>query len=90
MSELAQKHAERRAIRARFAGVFDEAVALFYEVDPVGINFGVNPEEYVPEVCTALPRMETAGSLDDVVRILSEEFERWFSASGTGLARKFT
>ena len=78
LSELEQRRANRPAVRARYKSLFVKVVDLFYEVDPVGINFGVNPEEYQAEVYTVLPRLEAARSLDDVVQVLDEEFLEWF------------
>jgi hypothetical protein len=82
-AETQRRHAERAVVRARYRGIFNEARDLFDEVDPVGISFGDNSGEYDLEVGTILPRLETATSLDDAVRIVEEEFERWFDSSYT-------
>jgi len=34
--------------------------------------------EYEPEVSTILPRLREATGPDDVLRIVNEEFEKWF------------
>jgi hypothetical protein len=68
----------RRLVKTEYAGLYAAATHLFFKVDPIGINFASNSDEYEPEVGTVLPRLESAESVDDVGRILREEFRRWF------------
>ena len=58
--------------------LYGEVLALLFRHDPIGLNFGVNADEYDPEVRTILPRLHEATSVDDVCRIVHEEFVRWF------------
>ena len=44
----------------------------------MGINLETNTDEYDPEIDTILPRLRTAKSSEDVVKITIEEFEKWF------------
>jgi hypothetical protein len=53
---------------------------LFIE-DPAGINFETNTDEYEPEVGTILPRLHDCRSLDDVNRVVREEFLKWFGGT---------
>jgi hypothetical protein len=69
---------QRRQVKDEYARLYAAATHLFFTVDPMGINFESNSDEYEPEVGTVLPRLESAESVDDVVRILREEFHRWF------------
>jgi hypothetical protein len=75
---------ERERVKAQYGGLFVAAADLFFRVDPAGINFAFNTDEYEPEVGTVLPRLESAGSVGDVVRILREEFSNWFGDSFDG------
>ena len=79
-SEMAASRVQgrRRDARVRYKLLFDQAVALFFRIDPVGINFDVNTDEYEPEVATVLPRLLAADSEKAVRTILSEEFNHWF------------
>ncbi len=72
---------ERRQIRARYGELFDSVVALLFRHDPVGINFEHNTDEYESEAGTILPRLHTCKSVDDVRRVVYEEFVRWFALS---------
>ena len=81
---IADKRDQRERVKAQYAGLFPAATALFFRVDPAGINFETNTDEYEPEVGTVLPRLESAGSVGDVARILREEFSSWFGDSFDG------
>jgi hypothetical protein len=69
---------EREALRQRFGTAYDRLLALLFEEDPEGINFGHNSDEYDPEVGTILPRLGDCESTDDVQTVVWEEFRRWF------------
>ncbi|MDH3592492.1 MAG: hypothetical protein OER88_11465, partial [Planctomycetota bacterium] len=59
LSEREQIEAERRQLRAEFGSLFDEVSGILFELDPIGINFKTNTDEYEPEVGTILPRLQT-------------------------------
>lgn len=69
---------ERRRLKREYTGLFEELTAYLYEQDPMGLNFGINPDEYECEVGTILPRIFEAESPAEVDLIVREEFERWF------------
>lgn len=73
-----QASVERQRLKRDYAGMFDDLAAYLYEYDPMGLNYGINPDEYEPEVGTILPRVLDAQSAADVVVVVREEFERWF------------
>jgi hypothetical protein len=58
---------------------FHELSAIIYRVDPIGLNFEENPDEYDPEARTILPRLTRCGSIEDVDRVVREELGKWFS-----------
>ncbi len=75
---------ERRLLRLQYGALFDEVSTLLFRHDPVGINFETNSDEYEPEVGTILPRLHSCSTVDDVRRVVHEEFVRWFDADTAG------
>ena len=69
---------ERRQLKIIYGELFDTTTALLFRLDPIGINYKTNTDEYEPEVGTILPRLKSCQSRDDVCRIVHEEFVRWF------------
>ena len=63
--------------------------ALLYTRDPIGIAFGDNPDEYSPEAGTIAPRLTEARSVEDIVRVVHEEFVRWFDEETAGPASQY-
>lgn len=68
---------DKKALRRKYAGLYEEVEAILFRYDPAGINLEENRDEYDPEVSTILPRAWRAASHDEVQRIMREEFERW-------------
>jgi hypothetical protein len=75
---VVEASAIRDGMKARYLGLFDDAAALFFHVDPAGINFEVNIDEYEGVVGTVLPGLEDCASEVDARRRLYREFDRWF------------
>jgi hypothetical protein len=75
---------ERRRLKAEYGKLFDSIAALLYRHDPIGLNFQDNPDEYEPEARTILPRLRSCGSPNDVLRVVHQEFVRWFEADNAG------
>lgn len=69
---------ERAILKEQYGELFSKVAALIFQLDPMGINYETNTDEYDPEVATILPRLETANSVHDVELIVHEEFGRWF------------
>ena len=74
--------ARRRALKKRFATLYDEVLAIITSHDPIGI--ADIPDEYEPEVDTILPRLEQAHSESELRRIIHAEFVQWFGAKVAG------
>jgi hypothetical protein len=70
---------ERAELRRAYGALFDEVTAILFRHDPIGINFETNADEYEPEVGTILPRLRECRDIDDLRRVIREEFGRWFS-----------
>ncbi|MGI9584438.1 MAG: hypothetical protein ACR2N7_02495 [Acidimicrobiia bacterium] len=53
--------------------------AVLYELDPIGINFGDNTDEYDPEARTIVARLGDAQPTEsDLVKLVHKEFRHWF------------
>ena len=85
-----ERYAERRAaLRQRFGSLYDFVLDLLFEVDPAGINFETNTDEYEPEVDTILPRLRDDQTVEELQRIVHEEFMRSFGVETAGSAEKY-
>ena len=89
MDEQDRIKAERARLRKEFGELFDEASSILFELDPVGINFETNTDEYEPEVGTILPRLRSCFSEVEALRIIHEEFVRWFDEVTAGLESNY-
>ncbi len=81
---------KRRRLRNEYAELFDSTAALLFRHDPAGINFGGNTDEYESEAGTILPRLRGCRSVEDVRRVVHEEFVRWFEADIAGPEERYT
>ena len=77
-SEQKKLSEERERLKSEYQELFSEVEEILLKHDPMDINFGDNTDEYDPEVGTILPRLKEANSVDDVARIIHEEFCKWF------------
>jgi hypothetical protein len=75
---------ERRQLKAEYGQLFDSIAALLFRHDPIGINFDENTDEYETETGTILPRLRECHSERDVLRVVHQEFVRWFDAGTAG------
>jgi hypothetical protein len=67
-----------------YGELFDKVAALLFRLDPIGINFDDNDDEYEPEAGTILPRLKACKSPDDALGVVHEEFVRWFGVGTAG------
>jgi len=74
----------RSELKVRYAALFASFAEILFRLDPAGINFEINSDEYEPEAGTILPRVIDATSVEEIVPVLREEFSRWF---GVGIQR---
>jgi hypothetical protein len=74
----------RNAVKRKYKTLFDDASALLFRLDPIGINFEDNTDEYDPEVGTILPRLSRCHSPLETRRVVFEEFCRWFGPETGG------
>jgi hypothetical protein len=80
---------QRRRLRTEYGELFDSTAAILFRHDPARINFEVNQGEYEPEAGTILPRLRNCQSRDEVLRVVHEEFVRWFGAATAGPSESY-
>ena len=80
---------ERRQLKIEYGELFDSITVLLFRHDPIGINFEDSANEYAPETGTILPRLRTCESSTDVLRLVHEEFCRWFGSETAGSAGRY-
>jgi hypothetical protein len=88
-TERERIRANRRAIRREYGDLYDRVLQILFEIDPIGINFSHNTDEYEPEVDTILPRLRSCTSARDVQQVVHEEFCRWFDADLAGAPDRY-
>jgi hypothetical protein len=76
-------------LAARYERLVGDLEALLYRHDPIGIAFGDNPDEYSAEAGTIAPRLPDVDTVDDVRRIVHDEFVRWFDEDTAGPASRY-
>ena len=57
-----------------------DASMILCEADPIGINCGCNTDEYDLEAQTIVPRLKDCSCEAHVLRVVLEEFAKWFGA----------
>ena len=82
--EREQDLRERAALKQKYGELFAKVSAVLFELDPMGINFESNTDEYEPEAGTIIPRLTEVSTPQDVEVIVHEEFSRWFGDEEAG------
>ena len=75
---------ERAKLKADYGALFDTIAEILFRLDPIGVNFEDNPDEYHPETGTILPRLKDCADVTDVQKVVHEEFVRWFGVGTVG------
>lgn len=71
--------AGKRRLKIAYAGSVSVVSDIPRRRDPVGLaGDGGPPGEYDPEAGSIIARVREMASEDDVLRIVTEEFQRWF------------
>lgn len=73
---------EKHELKGRYKKLYYCISEILFENDLQGINFGTNDDEYEPEVGTILPRLAETETIEDVQRVVYEEFGHWFGEPG--------
>ena len=76
---------DRDALKKRYGDLYSVASAVLWAADPIGLAaLGAPSDEYEPEVGTILARLSQATGVDEVQRIVHEEFVAWFGSDTAG------
>jgi hypothetical protein len=62
-----------------YSKLFKDVSGILFELDPVGINYGSNTDEYDLEALTIIPQLNSCRSANDVFKLVVCEFRHWFS-----------
>jgi hypothetical protein len=84
MTDLDNIRLHRAELKHQYGVAYEQLSNILFTVDPIGINFEENTDEYEPEVGTILPRLRNCLSADDVRQVLYEEFVKWFDVATAG------
>jgi hypothetical protein len=81
----------RRMLKEQYRLLYAAVSEALFHADPIGlIEIGAPRDEYDPEVTTILPRLREATGVDDVRRIVHQEFVRWFNTDIAGPPDRYT
>ena len=89
MTDAEEIRRRREELKQRYGVAYQRVSNILFTEDPIGINFEDNTDEYEPEVGTILPRLRDCRSVDDVGRIVHEEFVQWFGVAIAGPPEKY-
>ena len=87
--EIEQAQKARRALLIGQEEFVSDLEALLFRLDPIGINFDENTDEYRAEAETITIRLPEARDEGDALRIVHEEFVRWFGESVAGRPERY-
>jgi hypothetical protein len=89
-ADLARWRRERAELKRRYGPIFDELRRAFNRHDPIGLlSAGAPEDEYEAEVGAVLTRLPATASLEDVRRLVHEEFVRWFGEDVAGTETRY-
>ncbi len=89
MTDAEESRRRREELKQKYGVAYERVSNILFTEDPIAINFGENTDEYEPEVGTILPRLRDCRSVDDVRRIVHEEFVIWFDVGIAGPPEKY-
>ena len=84
VAKVNSDRAARQVVQHQNPELFAAVTAAMFRIDPIGINFETNTDEYDAEAGTVIPRLRNCSSSQDVAAVLHEEFTRWFGSDTAG------
>jgi hypothetical protein len=81
--------AEKKRLSAEYETLLRQMVEVCMRHDPIGINFEVNSDDYEPEVRTILPRLKACENSNEAVKVVHEEFQKWFGLDIAGPKERY-
>jgi|GEM_PF-1357198 len=76
-------------VRKQDPQLFKAVSAVMFKLDPMGINYQTNTDEYDPEVGLLIPQLKKCSSPDDVAGALFEIFKSQFDADMAGKRERY-
>ncbi len=81
----------KQTLRLRYLNLHRGLSELLYRHDPISLAAaGAPKDEYESEVGTIIPRLKDATSVDDIRRIVHQEFSHWFGEDTAGPESAYT
>ncbi len=78
LHEMAEWRERKQELKQEYGALWNKVSEILFRLDPMGINFGSNTDEYEPEVSSILPQLKDCESADDVRGVVYDEFVYWF------------
>jgi len=79
----------REELRSAYRVACEHVSSILLAEDPVGIDAQPHGDEYEPEAGTIVPRLRNSRSVDEVRRMVHEEFVAWFGVVTAGPSEKY-
>lgn len=80
----------RRQLRNEYGSLYLAIADILYRHDPIGlVALGAPADEYQPEADTILPKLKQAGSVEELRRIIHQEFISWFGPDSAGPEERY-
>lgn len=79
----------RQDAKSARGDLYERLNRILFSCDPLGINFGDNTDEYTVEVERILPRLKDVSSVDNLRRVVHEEFVYCVNAKMAGPESKY-
>jgi hypothetical protein len=73
-----------KKVRQQYPKLYNEVSAVMFKIDPIGINYQTNTDEYDFEAGAVIARLKDCATADDVATVLQEVFTESFDAQMAG------
>ena len=84
MTTKDDKTLERQRLKEVYHALCDDIAAVLLRHDPIGLNFGLNADEYAPEARHILPKLREVHSVEELHRAIYTVFVFLFDADMAG------
>ncbi len=84
LHEMAEWRERKQELKQQYGALWNSISEILFRLDPMGISFASNTDEYDPEVSSILPRLKDCQSADDVRSVVYQEFVYWFGDETAG------
>jgi len=75
---------QREELKKTYANLYFTLEKLYFEGDPIGINFKDNTDEYAPEVDQILPKLKNCNSEQETLNLIHDIFCKMFDPMTAG------